>query len=151
MKDNCSAMLCWSLPYISTSLPQIHVCSLLLEPPFHPTPLSCHRAPVWVPWVIEQISPAICYIWNNPSFKMWGQTKDLNKCSWLCSLHKKTLEVCLLLPQYKEFKQHLNYLSLKSCEDLHCGWRRQWHPTPVLLPGKSHGRRSLVGCSPWGH
>ena len=30
------------------------------------------------------------------------------------------------------------------------GQRRQWHPTPVLLPGKSHGRRSLVGCSPWG-
>ena len=29
--------------------------------------------------------------------------------------------------------------------------RRQWHPTPVLLPGKSHGRRRLVGCSPWGH
>ena len=29
--------------------------------------------------------------------------------------------------------------------------RRQWHPTPVLLPGKSHGQRSLVGCSPWGH
>ena len=29
-------------------------------------------------------------------------------------------------------------------------WRRQWHPTPVLLPGKSHGRRSLVGCSLWG-
>ena len=28
--------------------------------------------------------------------------------------------------------------------------RRQWHPTPVLLPRKSHGRRSLVGCSPWG-
>ena len=28
--------------------------------------------------------------------------------------------------------------------------RRKWHPTPVLLPGKSHERRSLVGCSPWG-
>ena len=28
-------------------------------------------------------------------------------------------------------------------------WRRQWQPSPVLLPGKSHGRRSLVGCSPW--
>ena len=27
---------------------------------------------------------------------------------------------------------------------------RQWHPTPVLLPGKSHGGRNLVGCSPWG-
>ena len=31
------------------------------------------------------------------------------------------------------------------------GQRRQWHPTPVPLPGKSHGQRSLVGCSPWGH
>ena len=29
-------------------------------------------------------------------------------------------------------------------------WRRQWQLTPVLLPGKSHGQRSLVGCSPWG-
>ena len=29
------------------------------------------------------------------------------------------------------------------------GWRRQWQPTPVLLPGKSHGRRSLVGCRLW--
>ena len=28
--------------------------------------------------------------------------------------------------------------------------RRQWHPTPVLLPGKSHGQRSLESCSPWG-
>ena len=28
--------------------------------------------------------------------------------------------------------------------------RRQWQPTPVLLLGKSHGQRSLVGCSPWG-
>ena len=29
-------------------------------------------------------------------------------------------------------------------------WRRRWHPTPVLLLGKSNGWRSLVGCSPWG-
>ena len=28
-------------------------------------------------------------------------------------------------------------------------WRRQWHPTPVLLPGKSHGQRILVGYGPW--
>ena len=33
---------------------------------------------------------------------------------------------------------------------LYCIRRRQWGPTPVLLPGKSHGQRSLVGCSPWG-
>ena len=29
-------------------------------------------------------------------------------------------------------------------------WRRKWQPTPVLLPGKSHGQRSLVYCNPWG-
>ena len=30
-------------------------------------------------------------------------------------------------------------------------WRRKWQPTPVFLPGKFHGQRSLVGYSPWGH
>ena len=39
--------------------------------------------------------------------------------------------------------EHLDLVTVSS-------WRRRWHPTPVLLPGKSHGRRSLVGCSPWG-
>ena len=32
----------------------------------------------------------------------------------------------------------------------HWWWRRKWQPTPVFLPGESHGRRSLVGYSPWG-
>ena len=30
-------------------------------------------------------------------------------------------------------------------------WNRKWQPTPVSLPGKFHGQRSLAGCSPWGH
>ena len=38
----------------------------------------------------------------------------------------------------------------KFSEGWNSPWRRQWHPTPVLLPGKSHGWRSLAGCSPWG-
>ena len=33
-------------------------------------------------------------------------------------------------------------------EDLH--WRRKWQPTPVFLPGESHGQRSLAAYSPWG-
>ena len=41
----------------------------------------------------------------------------------------------------------VSFVALSSKESR----RRQWHPTPVLLPGKSHGWRSLVGCSPWGH
>ena len=30
-------------------------------------------------------------------------------------------------------------------------WRREWLPTPVFLPGKSHGQRSLADYNPWGH
>ena len=41
--------------------------------------------------------------------------------------------------------EHLFIYLLTIC------WRRQWHPTPVLLPGESHGWRSLVGYSPWSH
>ena len=39
------------------------------------------------------------------------------------------------------------------CSTIYNSWdieAAQWHPTPGLLPGKSHGRRSLVGCSSWG-
>ena len=37
--------------------------------------------------------------------------------------------------------------SLSFCSSF---WRRKWHPTPVFLPGESHGQRGLVGCSLWG-
>ena len=30
-------------------------------------------------------------------------------------------------------------------------WRREWQPPPVFLPGESHGQKSLMGYSPWGH
>ena len=54
-----------------------------------------------------------------------------------------------------EFKLRKHYLYVLSSKDIIYvvpipNRRRQWHPTPVLLPGKSHGWRSLVGCSPWG-
>ena len=45
----------------------------------------------------------------------------------------------------RSLQPHSWFLSGRQCIR-----RRQWHPTLVLLPGKSHGRRSLVGCSPWG-
>ena len=43
------------------------------------------------------------------------------------------------------------HFRMMNCSTAWFWWRfrKQWHPTPVLLPGKSHGRRSLVGCSPW--
>ena len=42
-------------------------------------------------------------------------------------------------------------LYLNFYENYSISRRRQWHPTPVLLPGKSHAGGSLVGCCPWGH
>ena len=52
--------------------------------------------------------------------------------------------------QYKSMYQPLMPKKLKLNGSMKTYRRRQWHPTPVLLPGKSHGQRSLVGCSPWG-
>ena len=43
--------------------------------------------------------------------------------------------------------------NLPTMQETWCSipWRRKWQPIPVFLPGKSHGQRSLEGCSPWGH
>ena len=45
-------------------------------------------------------------------------------------------------------KEDITIISIYRYIDIY--QRRQWHPTPVLLPGKSLGQRNLVGCSPWG-
>ena len=57
--------------------------------------------------------------------------------------------------RFDEDLQHLLELTPKKdvlfiIGDCNAKLRRQWHPTPGFLPGKSHGQRSLVGCSPWG-
>ena len=59
----------------------------------------------------------------------------------MCSVDK--LGQFMFLPNYHSIQKHLFWPML-------CTQRRQWHLTPVLLPGKSHGQRSLVGCSSWG-
>ena len=57
---------------------------------------------------------------------------------------------CVITPLWlSESRRSFLYSSFVYC--YHILGRRQWHPIPVLLPGKSHGWRSLVGCSPWGH
>ena len=48
------------------------------------------------------------------------------------------------------FKNNLKKTFFNCGQTYRDRWRRQWHPTPVLLPGKSHGWRSPVGCGPCG-
>ena len=66
------------------------------------------------------------------------------KCS-----SKASLRWVSMLTSYQN--QHYNFPDTAGTPNIiYIHQRRQWHPTPVLLPGKSHGRRSLEGCSPWG-
>ena len=67
--------------------------------------------------------------------KQWPRNR-LSKSNIICS----SVELC------REILLRVKGNSCGSSEEQ----RRQWRPTPVLLPGKSHGRRSLEGCSPWG-
>ena len=53
------------------------------------------------------------------------------------------------IPKKGNAKECSNYHTIALIS--HASRRRKWHPTPVLVPRKSHGWRSLVGCSPWGH
>ena len=58
-----------------------------------------------------------------------------------CHLSLGPIRKYFVLSSYKNCVQDLRTLNNT--------WRRQWHPTPVLLLGKFHGQRNLVGCSPW--
>ena len=57
--------------------------------------------------------------------------------------------VFILVPKKGNAKECSNYHTIAVISQDSRG-RRQWQSTPVLLLGKSHGQRSLVGCSPWG-
>ena len=98
--------------------------------------------------------------------------KSLQSCPTLCDamdhstpgssvhgiLQARILEwVAMPSSRGSSWPRHWTHVSYISCTAVVSTWynldkfrRRQWHPTPVLLPGKSHGRRSLVGCSPRG-
>ena len=73
--------------------------------------------------------------------------KLLRKGNWYYFLHK--------LLRYRGFSDGSVVKNLPAMQETHFSWvekipqRRKWQPTPVFLPGKSHGQRSLVGYSPW--
>ena len=73
--------------------------------------------------------------------------------SHLVSHHERVLICLFMLPSWLSGKE-------STCQCRRCmfdpwirkiPWRRKWQPTPVFLPGKSYGQRSLAGCSPWSH
>ena len=71
---------------------------------------------------------------------------------WLihADVWRKSSQYCNHIPIKKKKNLLANARDIGSIPGLGRFQRRQWQSTPVLLPGKSHGWRSLVGCSPWG-
>ena len=89
----------------------------------------------------------ICPEVNSPHWQPVGQELFLGRRR---GLHEETAQSTLTVIFKLVIGGLTNILVVLGIANLQF-WRRQWHPTPVLLPGKSHERRSLVGCSPWGH
>ena len=75
-----------------------------------------------------------------PSPHFWE--KSLILCKWVKICSEVRL---LIMKELRPLDSEGELVQVHSAR-----WRRQWHPTPVLLLGKSHGWRSLLGCNPWG-
>ena len=89
--------------------------------------------------------------WINNILKFLFKTnKHCKICCWFTLFHiNKTLKMLLKLHfQVSAWKLKFSCVNIVHSRKL---WRRQRHPTPVLLLGKSHGQRSLVDCSPRDH
>ena len=74
------------------------------------------------------------------SYLLWLLSSELNND--LLLIHKNCLLLSFFFFKFSLYTQ----TALKRK-----GGRRKWQPTPVFLPGKVHGQRSLAGCSPWGY
>ena len=76
------------------------------------------------------------------SLKRWGSHLPLSP--------PKRVQPCLTPRFWSSGSRNVrNYISVVLSHPVCLSLRRQWHPTPILLPGESHRWRSLVGCSPW--
>ena len=91
----------------------------------------------------EKLKIELSYDLAIPLLSMYSKESKVGSQSDICmplfTAALFTIPKCLLMGEW------INIMWYKNIY-----WRRQWHPTPVLLPGKSHGWRSLVGCRPWG-
>ena len=73
-----------------------------------------------------------------------GKLSSISDNHILSSTHTVVC-MCSKLHRFHTQNKHLSFIMTYSY-----GRRRHWHPNPVLLPGKSRGQKSLVGCGPWG-
>ena len=124
--------------------------------------------------VPDELWMEVCYIVKETGIKTIPKKKKCKKATWLS---KEALQIAVKRREVKGTGEKERYTQMNvefhriarrdkkaflsdQCKEIEENnrmgktrdlfRRRQWHPTPVFLPGKSHGWRSLVGCSPWG-
>ena len=124
--------------------------------------LWCWRRLLRVPWTARRSNQSILKE-INPEYSLEGLMLK-PKLQYFGHLMRRTdsLEKTLMLGKIegrrRKGQQRMRWLGgITNSMDMDLSKfqemmrRRQWYPTPVLLPGESHGWRSLEGCSPWGH
>ena len=114
---------------------------------FWPCYITCR---ILVPWTSIKSTLPVLEAWT---LNHWTTRGFLNVTELDYPLtHLSTFGLCLIfvLMNNATINIHIDALNSHKCMGVGLLRRRQWQPTPVLLPGKSHGQRSLVGCSPWG-
>ena len=106
-------------------------------------------------WILSNVF--FCIYWDNHVVFIFWSIDMLCYSNWFLhvelTLHSQGnshLVTVYILSYAAGFRFLAFFLRIFLSIFIRDTWRRQWHPTPVLWPGKSHGRKSLVGCSPWG-
>ena len=89
-------------------------------------------------------------LWTLENFECYGEEGNRGWDSWMASVTRWTWVQSSLVAQTKV----KNLPAVQETQVRSLGWeipwRRKWQPTPVFLPGKYYGQRSLAGYSPWG-
>ena len=85
-----------------------------------------------------------------PGISWWQVSFTALQSLWLFSAQGPGLRVTVAQSNGHTVTGFLLRQPEPWCNSCSWKWKWWWHPTPVLLPGKSHGRRSLVGCGLWG-
>ena len=109
----------------------------------------CWKRLLRVPWTAKRSNHSILKELNL-EYSLEGLMLKL-KLQYFGHLMGRTnsLENTLMLRGI-EHKRRKGWQRMRWLDSITNSWRRKWQPTPIFLPGKYHGQRSLVGYSPWG-
>ena len=112
-------------------------------------------------YVVSVLVEILIYLWRSFQFSVCPKSGHLSiefQCYFppllrKCFIWNDTLQWFIYFSAFPGSSEIKNQLAMQETQVQFRKilWRRKWQPTPVLLPAKSHGQRSLVDYNPWGH